>query len=99
MRTRLKYLKSRLLREIFGNHWRGKGRIDFFVFKHGAENSFNAHYHALMGIAGLHDWIDQHVVETVCSIDSVFIGSRRYEKPIHVDYDWKNGNPEMERNA
>jgi hypothetical protein len=92
VRGRLKYLKSRLARTIFGNRWRHKGKIIFFIFKHGADVNFNAHYHALMGIEGSHDWSDQQIADTLRCIDSELIGCRRYEKPIHVDHDWKKGN-------
>lgn len=89
---RLRYLRSKLLRKIFGNHWRGNGYIHFLVFKHGSEKSFNAHYHALMGITGDHHWSDFHVQQAAYGIDATRPDKNRNEKPLHIDCDWEKGN-------
>ena len=71
VKDRLKYLRARLLRKMFGNHWRGKAEVDFLGFKHGSKNSFDEHYHALMGIRGVHDWSDEHIKDTLYDIDAL----------------------------
>lgn len=92
VKGRLEYLRARLVRAIFGNHWRKKGRIHFLGFKHGFENSFNTHFHVLMGIIGVHDWPDLGVEHALYEIDSLRPGQMGYEKSIHIDCDWRKNN-------
>jgi hypothetical protein len=93
VRERLRYIRSNLLRAIFGNRHRGKGSIAFFVFKHGSLKSFNQHWHALMAIQGNRpDWSDFRIFFKVREIDRDLIKSAKSEKLVHVDWDWRQGN-------
>jgi hypothetical protein len=69
VRRRLKYIRARLLRAIWGNHWQGKGQIMYLVFRQGRKKSYNVHYHALMAIVGKHDWSDEAVEMAIQSIE------------------------------
>jgi hypothetical protein len=90
---RLIFIRARLLRKTFGNHFRQKkASVDFCVFKHGSKLCFDEHFHALMGIQGNHDWSDAQIAEAIQSIDLDRPHSKRWEKPLHVDYDWEDGN-------
>ena len=90
---RLRYIRSNLLRAIFGNRHRGKGRICFLVCKHGSLRSFNQHWHALMVIDGNRsDWGDFRVAFKIRDIDRQFIGSTKSEKLVHVDWGWREEN-------
>ena len=52
VQARLRYIRSNLLRAIFGNRHRGKGSICFLAFGHGSVKSFNQHWHVLMAMEG-----------------------------------------------
>jgi hypothetical protein len=59
VKERSRYMASKLLRRIYGNRYRDKALIRFLVFQHGSSESFNEHYHALMGFCGKqHNWSD-----------------------------------------
>ena len=90
---RLRSIRSNLLREIFGNRHRGKGGIQFLVFKHGDLKSFNQHWHVLMAIDGSRpDWDDFRVEMKTLDIDREFIRPAKSEKLVHVDREWREGN-------
>jgi hypothetical protein len=89
---RLNYIRVRLLKAMFGNNFRRKSaKIRFLKFKQGARASFNQHFHALMAIEGDHNWSDQKIAEAIRKIDRNR-SKRHWEKDVHVDFDWKNGN-------
>lgn len=93
VRERLRNIRSKLLRAIFGNRHRGKGSICFLVFKHGSLTSFDQHWHALMAIDGnRRNWGDFRVAFKVRDIDRQFIASAKSEKLVHVDWEWREGN-------
>jgi hypothetical protein len=93
---RLDSIRHHLARKMFGNHWREKAKITFVLFKHGSSATEDEHYHALLGIAGNHEWSDFRIAMTVKSIE--FMRHRRrkpnrhWEKMAHVDWDWEKGN-------
>ena len=90
-RRRLNYIRVRLLKAIFGNNCRRKGRVYFLVFKQGSTEIGTQHFHALMGIEGSHDWSDGKIAECVERIES----ERKragWEKPAHLDWNWRKGN-------
>ena len=90
-RRRLNHIRVRLLKAIFGNNCRRKGRVYFLVFKQGSTELGNQHFHALMGIEGSHDWSDGKIAESVERIES----ERKragWEKPAHLDWNWRKGN-------
>ena len=65
----------------------------FAVFQHGVKESFNQHYHVLMAIDGeSNGWSDFRIAMTVRSIDQEFIKGHRWEKLVHVDWEWEKGN-------
>ena len=77
---------------MFGNNFRRKNaKIDFLVFGQGSRLRFNRHYHALMAIEGDHNWSDQQIAQAISEIERNRL-KRHWEKDIHVDFDWKNGN-------
>jgi hypothetical protein len=92
VKDRLSFVRSRLLRVLFGNNWRRKGWINFMVFKHGSETSYDEHYHALMGIEGKHEQSDPFIAETIELIETQHTELdpascfKRYQKPLHVDW-------------
>jgi hypothetical protein len=89
---RLNYIWVRLLKAMFGNNFRRKSaKIRFLTFKQGSRASFNQHFHALMAIEGEHNWSDQRIAKAIREIDSNR-SKRHWEKDVHVDFDWKNGN-------
>jgi hypothetical protein len=93
VRERLRYIRSNLLRAIFGNRHRGKGSIRFLVFKHGSLKSFDQHWHVLMAIEGTRpDWGDFRVAFKVGDIDRLFIRSAKSEKLVFVDWEWQESN-------
>ncbi len=93
VRERLRFIRSNLLRAIFGNGHRGKGSIRFLAFRHGSVRSFSQHWHVLMGIEGNRpDWGDFRICFKVRNIDRHFIGSAKSEKVVHVDWGWREGN-------
>jgi len=92
VKDRLNYIRSHLLREMYGNNWRRKGCIHFLVFKHGSKGSFNEHYHALMGIDTCHNWSDARIAETIMSVDASNNKSQPWRKTIHVDHEWNKNN-------
>ena len=93
VRERLRYIRSRLLRAIFGNRHRGKGSIRFLVFKHGSLKSFDQHWHVLMAIQGnRQDWSDFRIAFKVRDIDRRLIGLAKAEKLVYVDWEWREGN-------
>ena len=90
-RRRLNYIRVRLLKAIFGNNSRRKGRVYFLPFKQGSRESGTQHFHALMGIEGSHAWSDGKIAERIERIES----ERKragWEKPAHVDWNWRKGN-------
>jgi hypothetical protein len=92
---RLDFIASRLLRSMHGNRFRRKNIVVRFVcFEQGSAQSFNRHYHVLMGIqASEHSWTDGEVAQAIETIDLEF--TRRggsSEKPVHIDYDWRMSN-------
>ena len=91
-KRRLNYIRLHLLRAMFGNNFRRKNaKINFLVFGQGSRLCFNQHYHALMAIGGDHNWSDHQIAEAIREIECN--RSKRYwEKDVHVDFDWKNGN-------
>jgi hypothetical protein len=91
-RERLVFIGQKLRRLMFGNQYRKKSSIEFYVYKHGAENCFDEHFHALMGVRGNHDWSDRQIAKAIRSIDLYNPLLERWEKPLHVDYDWEDGN-------
>jgi hypothetical protein len=89
---RLNYIGVRLLKAMFGNNFRRKrAKIRFLTFKQGSRASFNQHFHALMTIEGDHNWSDQKIAEAISEIDCKR-SKRHWEKIVHVDFDWKDGN-------
>jgi hypothetical protein len=93
VRERLRYIRSNLLRAIFGNRHRGKGSICFLVFKHGSLRSFNQHWHVLMALQGNRpNWGDFRVAFKIWDIDRQLIRSTKSEKLVHVDWGWREGN-------
>ena len=89
---RLNYIRVRLLKEMFGNNFRRKGaEIIFLMFKQGSRESFNQHFHALMSVRGDHNWPDDEIAEAILEIDRNR-SRRHWEKDVHVDFDWQNGN-------
>jgi hypothetical protein len=93
VQERLRYIRSNLLRAIFGNRYRGKGSIRFLVFKHGSLESFNQHWHVLMAIDGDRpDWDDLRVEMKIYNIVAQFIRSAKSEKLVHIDREWREGN-------
>ena len=93
VKERLRFVKSRLLREIYGNRYRGKATVWFAVFQHGVRHSFNQHYHVLMATEGEpNDWSDFRVAMAIRRIDRELVKGHRWEKPVHVDWDWQKGN-------
>ena len=89
-KRRLLIIAKRLLRRIFGNHWRDKAKLTFLVCQQGSRKSFNVHFHVLVGIEGEHDWTDQRIAEEIARVDSEI--AFKGEKPIHIDYDWEKSN-------
>ena len=93
VRERLRVIAGRLLLKMYGKNYRKKAKIRFIVFRHGSKQNYNQHFHAVMAIIGeSHQWPDWHIVQTIRSIDFLFTRCNRWEKPIHVDYDWKIEN-------
>jgi hypothetical protein len=88
---RLNSIRRHLGRQMFGNHWREKGKIVFMVFGHGSRKSDDEHYHALLGIRGDHNWSNFKIAMTIKSIELMrHLRTERYwEKMAHVDWDWK----------
>ena len=91
VRRRLKYIRARLLRAIWGNHWQGKGQIMYLVFRQGKKKSYNVHYHALMAIVGKHDWSDEAVEMAIQAIEKNRT-KESWEKEAKVDCRWRKGN-------
>ena len=93
---RLDFIRRHLLRKMFGNHWREKGKLRFALFEHGAMKTDDAHFHAVLGIEGNHDWSDFRIGMTIKSIEFMRHmrrgAERHWEKMAHVDWDWKKGN-------
>jgi hypothetical protein len=89
---RLNYIRVHLLKAMFGNNFRRRGaEIKFFVFEQGSRATFNRHYHALMAIEGDHNWSDEQIAKAITEIDCDR-SKKHWEKDVHVDFDWKNGN-------
>jgi hypothetical protein len=79
-KRRLNYLRAQMLRAIFGNSWRRKGgKIVFLTFKQGSRATSNQHFHVLMAIEGEHNWSELRIARP----------REPWEKPAHVDWDWK----------
>ena len=77
---------------MFGNNFRRKGaEIKFLVFEQGSRATFNQHYHALMAIEGDHNWSDERIAQAIMEIDRNR-SKRHWEKDVHVDFDWIEGN-------
>ena len=93
VRERLRVIAGRLLLKMYGKYYRKKAKIRFVVFKHGSRQNYNQHFHAVMAIIGeRYQWSDLRVMQTMQSIDRLFISENRWEKPVHIDFDWKTGN-------
>ena len=91
-KRRLNYIRLRLLKAMFGNNFRRKNaKINLLVFGQGSRLCFNQHYHALMAIEGDHNWSDQRIATVISEIECNR-SKRPWEKDVHVDFDWKNGN-------
>ena len=89
---RLNYIRVRVLRAMFGNNFRRKGaKIKFLVYEQGSRATFNQHHHALMAIAGDHDWSDEQIAKAIAEIDHNR-SKRHWEKDVYVDFDWIKGN-------
>ncbi len=92
VRERLHVISTRLLRKVFGNHWRGKGRVRFLVFQHGSIERHDQHFHVLMAIEGdPHDRTDSDIATQIEHIDRLN-RSAWDEKLVHVDCEWHKGN-------
>jgi hypothetical protein len=93
---RLNSIRWHLGRKMFGNHWREKAKIAFVLFQHGSSASGDQHYHALLAIAGKHDWLDFRIGLTLKSMELMRhlrrSADRHWEKMAHVDWDWDKGN-------
>jgi hypothetical protein len=92
---RLEIIVRHLLRRMFGNRWRKKGKANFVVFQHGSMQSGDAHFHALLGIDGHHSWSDFRIAMTIKSIElarHLRGAAPRWEKMAHVDWNWAKGN-------
>jgi hypothetical protein len=93
LKERLRFIASKLLRKIYGNRYRGKAKVRFAVFQHGHRKSFNQHYHVLMAIEGEpNDWSDFRIATAIRRIDQELVKGHRWEKPVHVDWNWQKGN-------
>jgi hypothetical protein len=93
VRERLRVIAGRLLLKMYGKCYRKKAKIRFVVFKHGSKETHDQHFHAVMAIIGKdHQWSDWRITQTIRSIDHLFICGNRWEKPVHVDFEWKKGN-------
>ncbi len=93
VRERLRTISGRLLRKIYGNHYRARGRVRFLGFQHGVAKQHNQHFHVLMAIEGeAHGWLDWRVALQVQSIDRLARTGAWNEKPVHIDFKWRNGN-------
>jgi hypothetical protein len=93
---RLDSLRRHLGRRMFGNKWREKAQITFVLFQHGSRETFNEHYHALLGIGGDHEWTDFGIAMAINLIEGMRhrrrSPNRRWEKIAHVDWNWARGN-------
>ena len=95
LKERLDFISPRLLRLMYGNRFRRKKvTVRFVCFEQGSAESFNRHYHVLMGIrANELPWSDLQVGQAIENIDLEFIRrTSSSEKPVHVDYGWRMGN-------
>jgi hypothetical protein len=93
IRERLRIIAARLLKKIYGNHYRDRGRVRFMAFQHGSEERYDQHFHVLMAIEGeRHGWPDWRIALQVQSIDRLSRSGAWNEKPVHVDFRWRNGN-------
>src|SRR5262249_9970505 len=89
---RLNYIRVHLLKMMFGNNFRRQNAtIIFLRFRQGSRQCFNQHFHALMAIDGDHSWSDQQIAEAINESDSNR-SKRTWEKNVHVDCDWREGN-------
>jgi hypothetical protein len=89
---RLNYIRLRLLKALFGNNFRRNGaEVKFLVFEQGSRATFNQHHHALMAIEGDHNWSDEQIAQAIDEIDRNR-SKKRWEKDLHVDFDWIKGN-------
>ncbi len=94
-KRRLNYVRVQLLKAVFGNSWRRKGAaINFFLFEQGSRERGNQHFHVLMRIKGEHNWSDFRIAMKIQSIE-LWRKRKPWEKPAHVDWDWKKGNAFM----
>ena len=89
-------IRRHLLRKMFGNRWRQKAKATFVVFQHGSRATGDAHFHAVLGIDGAHDWSDFRIGLTIKSIELMqhmrMARVRPWEKMAHVDWNWAKGN-------
>jgi hypothetical protein len=93
VKVRLRFIASNLLRKIYGNRYRRKARVRFAVFQHGRRQCFDQHYHVLMAIDGEpNDWSDFRIAMTVRGIDQELVQGHKWEKLVHVDWNWRKGN-------
>ncbi len=87
---RIKNIRIRVMRSLFGNRWRDRGSMVILYFKHGRKECFNEHYHTLVSIEGKHNRTDEQVAELVREADLLELKLK--EKPVHVDDDWEKEN-------
>jgi hypothetical protein len=57
----------------------------------GNKISSHEHYHALMYVRGNHGWSDRKLADTITEIERTR-AKRDWEKDIHLNYDFSNGN-------
>ena len=92
VRERLGIIAPRLLRKMYGNHWRGRGHVQFIVCQHGSKQGYDQHFHALMAIVGEpNGWSDFRVAMQVQAIDQRARAAWN-EKLVHIDWNWKYNN-------
>ena len=91
VQERLKYIASKLLREMYGNQYREKAKIQCLAVQHGSLDSANRHFHVLVGIVSDEiPWSDFRIRTAIEKYDRKICCP--WEKPVHVDYDWELGN-------
>jgi hypothetical protein len=94
-RERLKFISSRLLRQLYGNKHRRTGhQVHFLAAAEGRKTSHNLHHYILLAVDGDHGWSDFRIKMTIQDIDILFLEQFgwNWEKPIHINYKWKRGN-------
>ena len=93
VRDRLSRMAAQFLKQTYGNKYRKKARIRFIVFQHGSLQTSDQHFHALMGLIGEpHGMSDDAVAKALQAADQRTLKGFWYEKLVHVDCSWKEGN-------